>query len=351
MNRTPAWYKFHNSRFTQSWLSGQIRISSLDYFAYREWPGGDDQIGDRLEAGAQMVAAEPLVWQADTAPPNTAWLRQQNIVVHDGGGINLRIEAPTIILADDPAHILCLAEGDFSTCSEYWLAEGYDAAVEILDVPAFAYALWREGFTKRGTPLRDLFGEPKFDWVTYGDKRVDLSESRLPIRGPFMKPDRLAAQAEYRICWPQLDPRVRDQLDVVLPRPERFISRRLDGPVADRPEPQTAQPTLAEATNLLLARHEAWERDRPAKRPPFSPREASDSPDLVMAWFEELSRQAREGNQLFEQDAKRLIWRWRLESGRRFNLAGPYDEGGATMLYLKMLAGTYPSAEMVDILE
>lgn len=350
MKRTPTWYKFHDSRYTPSWLSGQIRISSLDYFAYRQWPGGDDQIGDRLEAGAQMTSEEPMIWDGEHAPANAGWLRENRIVAYDGTDTTLRIEGLKVILADDPAHVLCLSEGDFTTCSEYWLGEGYNAAVQISDAPALAYALWKEGHTPKGTPLSQIFGEPTFNWVTYGDKLTDLSQSTLPIRGPFSKPRRLAPQAEYRICWPQIEPRVRDQLDVILPRPERFILRKLDGPEVTETRTIKDSTGLLNNTRGLWEEYSKWERNHPTPRPLFGPQISRE--DAISNWQEACARRAAESTSLFELRAKQLIWRWRLDGDKRFNLASPYDEGGATMLWLQILAsGRLEGREIVDLLD
>jgi hypothetical protein len=362
-----GYYKFHDAAHTERLLSGEWLVSSLDYFSYTELQSGDQWIGDHTEPATIYKSDHPLRWSPSETPSEENYMRSEGLITRSGdvSGV-VTIGAMTIRKAEWPAHIISLCHGEYAQCAHAMLEEPepryrYNACLEVSDAEAFGDALWEEGTTASGTPLRELFKRPLGEPVNYGDREADIHEQTPLQPGYFWKRRIYEKQKEFRIVFPHLEERtIRDRIVFRLPKPERFLSLKLSGVPSKSPQDPT--PDLMEATKSLYARmreakalHDTTRdhlRDSSLERQAETGRiwarglseNATDADrealrQLQRATREQLMAESQHQSRFDEEYAVVLrdcLWRWRLEKHIRLRGDYPYFEQ-ATMRHLEEL--------------
>ncbi|WOA51757.1 regulatory protein RecX [Dickeya solani] len=348
-----GYYKFHDAAYTDLLLAGEWFVSSLDYFSYMELKSADQWIGDHTESGIIYRGDGELSWEGGNTPPEDAYMRSQGLV---GGGPlqGITLVDPTICQPEWPAHIISLCHGEYAPCAYAMLEEPepqyrYNACLEISDIKGFARALWEEGATASGVPLRELFKEPLVGPMIYSDREAIISD-QIPLRsGYFFKRATYAKQREFRIVLPHLNKWcIRDRLRLRLPSPERFLSLRLAGKPSPKSDDRPPDPDLIEETKSFYERMCAAKAMDDAKRvcpPVHDPEMLAEIKRILEELHHAADVQAARAKnsdaikriqdaKLAENQAEHkhsirfqeentvalrdLLWRWRLEKLMRF---------------------------------
>lgn len=353
-----GYYKFHDATYTDRLLAGEWFVSSLDYFSYMELKSADEWIGDHTESGVIHRVEGELSWEGGNTPPEDAYMRSQGLVGGDPRGMTL-VDS-TFLKAEWPAHIISLCHGKYAQCAYAMLEEPeplyrYNACLEISDIEGFAHALWEEGSTASGTPLRELFKEPLVGPMIYGEREAAISEQTPLQSGYFSKRSAYAKQREFRVVLPHVEKwAIRDRLVFNLTRPERFLSLRLAGSPATKTDDRPPDPDLMEETEAFYNRMRAAKAMDDAKRiwpPVHDPgmlaemkrisedvRHAADfhaaltkNSDATKKIQEAQTARIRAENDnamRFEennwQELRDLLWRWRLEKFMRLRSTVAY---------------------------
>jgi hypothetical protein len=340
-----GYFKFHDATFTDSMLSGEWLVSSLDYYSYMELKSDDQWIGDHTESGIIHRNAGELSWESGHTPPEDEYMRKENLI---GGAplSGITFVDSTFFKPEQPAHIISLCHGDYDQCAYAMLKEPkplyrYNACIEISDIKGFAQALWEEGRTSCGTPLSTLFEKPLVGPMVYADREGTISD-QTPLRsGHFFKRSSYAKQMEFRIVLPHINEWcTRDRLVFNFPRPERFLKLRLSStpsPKADdrKPEPDLLLQTVSFYERMCEAKEkdEAWvavrdpELEAEMKRIHEGAHNASNPEayfaenDAAFKWIQEAkiveSQNQYQYRYLFEEEntvaLRDLLWRGRLE--------------------------------------
>ncbi|WJY16674.1 hypothetical protein PCO82_08575 [Pectobacteriaceae bacterium CE90] len=345
---TLGYFKFHDATYTNHLLAGEWLVSSLDYFSYMELKSADQWIGDHTESGIIHRGKGELSWEGGNTPPEDAYMRGEGLI---GGGpiCGITLVNPTFLKTEWPAHVISLCHGEYSPCAYAMLEEPepqyrYNACLEISDIEGFTRALWEEGSTASGTPLRELFKEPLIGPMIYGEREAMINEQTPLQPGYFSKRSSYTKQSEFRIVFPHIEKwAIRDRLTFRFARPERFLSLRLAGTSSTKVDNRQPSIELMEETLSLYDRMRAakkmddakWisspvhnqERIAEIRRISESVHNAPDptaffaeNRDAVKriqdAWTAENQTKQEHSIRFQEENTvalRDLLWRWRLE--------------------------------------
>ena len=323
-----AW-KLLNAKHEGTLRSGSILLRSLQYYAGLEDRTGDDKVGDAFERGAERQMAN---YDSATASVEAiAAVAAAGFI--SGGGGRLIVQNMRQLHPTEHTMIFCTSDDPIEGMKDF----GYDRAVEIPDLEAFAVALWSEG-TIGGSlriPTRDVIAKPTVDFVTYTDKAIDLlSAEPLPV-GPFYKPKKYQSQKEIRIAAPAIDELLHDQIVVQLEKSERLFGETLIGEPAGSPSAVEEEHALLDCLIELRDARRAFDQEtRKLERDAFhdpNPNQdpavrlgGSSSPEYLAFVTarnaaETKVRDLRRSEEAarFKRRTLELTWRARLEAGIR----------------------------------
>lgn len=218
-----ASFRFMSGQRIDAALQGKFRLNTLHYYRLLEVLHGDEWIGDIMEGVAPTRLDGIHLKGGGDQPELRKHLSDAGILKDPHGYIeDLRID-DSLFIDQVEGCILCFSEGDFETLQSTMCTGGYNSAIKIEGLAAFANHMYQYGQTKDG-PLRDIVWPPEVGRVSYTNEVVDFkTQGRLKV-SPFLKQKKYLDQAEVRIFFPLRNRSFDDPIDVECFPPDGMIA-------------------------------------------------------------------------------------------------------------------------------
>lgn len=197
-------FKFMSSKHVGSFLSGRLRLGSLDYYRTVE---EEEWIADRLEGVSRATGSISLDSRDPEYPKNLARLSQAGMVGADPRATvhGLHFFDCTFEVHAPQVHLFCFSDEPYelvrkAMCDDAPEKSRYDACVEITNLELFVATVMTTGRVD-GRAVRDLYHPQTACRPVRYDKVIrDIAIEDMDPLDIFQKPSRFESQRELRFA-------------------------------------------------------------------------------------------------------------------------------------------------------